>query len=142
MTPRAHKANYSFPKKFWKGFWIIVAAYTLVQLFPTFPKLLQLDRSILFRQLARLLAVLVVYVTGARVLGNSQARLLLFCWHAIHLVFMGLLLGLAMVEWGIKPISFGIRASIAPIIEFLISPLLYLAAGLLHLAFIPNTPEA
>jgi hypothetical protein len=45
---------------------------------------------------------------------------------------IGYLLLAAAYEYLIAPLPYGIRGSVAPIVEFLISPIIYMAMGLLY----------
>lgn len=123
-----------FPENYWKGLIIIFIAYTLVQLLFYHP-LIQLPQFVKTnRQLLRWVTITIVYITGVIVLKRTNEDWLKFVWHLIHLVLIFYLLLIAFVEICITPVSYGIRASVAPIIEFLISPLLYLGAGVVYMS--------
>jgi hypothetical protein len=57
---------------------------------------------------------------------------MMFLWNLVHILLIAYL-GLAEgYEIFIAPMAYGIRSSAAPIIEFLISPVFYMALGLLY----------
>lgn len=111
---------------------MILLMYVLAQLLQALPAVLGLGDGVFLRQSARLLAVLWVYAVGSRVLRHTKARVILFCWHAVHLSLLLVLLVIALWEYLVGAVPFGIRASVAPVIEFLVSPMLYMAAGFLE----------
>lgn len=80
----------------------------------------------------RWMAIGLVYLVGWAVIKNTGVPWLLAIWHFIHLSLVGYLFLIAAYEYAIAPIPYGIRASVAPIVEFLISPVLYFAAGLVY----------
>jgi hypothetical protein len=127
-----------FPQNFWKGFIVIIIAYTIVQLFfNDIIAYLPLPFKI-NRQFARWLTIFFIYVTGTRVLKSTKEAWMLAIWHIIHLGLIGFLMFIAFYEYFIAPVTYGIRASVAPIIEFLISPVLYMSAGLIYKAILKN----
>jgi hypothetical protein len=120
----------SFPKKYWKGLVFVLLAYTVVQLisyqsFFRLPAFIQQNK-----QLMRWMAIAIVYLVGCLVLKGTGVVWLLGLWHMIHLSLVGYLFFIGIYEYTIAPVPYGIRASVAPVVEFLISPLLYFAAGL------------
>lgn len=120
----------SFPWQYWKGLVFVLLAYTGVQLisyqsFFRLPVIIQENR-----QLMRWIAIAVVYLVGWMVLKGTGVAWLLGIWHVIHLSLVGYLFFVGLYEYAIAPVPYGIRASVAPVVEFLISPLLYFAAGL------------
>jgi len=127
-----------FPQNFWKGFVVIIIAYSIVQLFfNDIIAYLPLPFKI-NRQFARWLTIFFIYVIGTRVLKSTKESWMLAIWHIIHLGLIGFLMFIAFYEYFIAPVTYGIRASVAPIIEFLISPVLYMSAGLIYKAILKN----
>jgi hypothetical protein len=122
----------SFPRQFWKGLVFILLAYTVVQLisyqsFLRLPTIIQENK-----QLMRWMAIALVYSVGCLVLKANGVAWLLSIWHLIHLSLVGYLFLIGIYEYTIAPVPYGIRSSVAPVVEFLISPLLYFAAGLVY----------
>jgi hypothetical protein len=58
---------------------------------------------------------------------------MLFLWNLLHIALLAYLLLAAFYEWIIAPLPYGIRGSVAPIIEFLISPVYYIGLGVLYM---------
>jgi hypothetical protein len=73
-------------------------------------------------------------MTGAVVLRKTGEAWLKYVWHLIHLLLIFYLLLIAFVEYFILPVPYGIRASVAPVVEFLVSPLLYMGAGVVYVS--------
>jgi len=123
--------GFYFPKNFWRGLLFILLAYTVVQLL-VYQHLFVFDEYIaLFRQPIRWLTITFVYMVGARMLKSTDELWLLTIWHFVHITLIGYLLIVSFFEYFVRAVPYGIRASVAPIIEFLISPVLYMCAGLI-----------
>lgn len=121
-----------FPKGFWKGLAIIFLVYTLLQLMMHHPFFGQLHINGIYKQVVRWVNIFIVYLIGALVLQQSEVKWMSAIWHLIHLVLIGYLFSIAGWEYLVSPIPYGLRASVAPIVEFLISPVLYLGSGVLY----------
>jgi len=123
---------FHFPKNFWKGLLMILLAYTFVQLL-VYQHLFNFDYYIAaVRQPVRWLTITLVYMVGVRVLKSTDELWLLTFWHIVHISLIAYLLIVAFFEYFVTAVPYGIRSSVAPIIEFLISPVLYLCAGLIY----------
>jgi hypothetical protein len=123
------------PKHFWSGFWIMVLAYSLVRLF-FYEPVVSMPRWVHEqRQLFRWINISFVYVVGIFVVRRMRVGWMLFLWNLIHLALLIYLLMAAAYEWAVAPLPYGIRGSVAPIIEFLISPVYYIGLGVLYLYF-------
>ena len=121
-----------FPRNYWKGFIVILIAYSIVQLLFFHPLFTVPSKLQEFRQLIRWLTITFIYLVGARVLRNTGEAWMVAIWHIIHIVMISFLLLVAAYEYGIGPVPYGVRSSVAPIIEFLISPVLYMGSGLIY----------
>ena len=121
-----------FPKQYWKGLAFVLLAYSVVQLI-SYQSFFRLPAIILEnKQLMRWMAIALVYMVGCLVLKGTGVAWLQAIWNLIHLSLVGYLFLIGMYEYTIAPVPYGIRASVAPVVEFLISPLLYFAAGLVY----------
>ena len=120
------------PKNFWIGFWIMVLAYTIVRLFFYEPVVSMPAWVHQNRQLIRWMNVTFVYVVGIFVIRTMEERWLLYLWNLVHLLLIGYLFLASAYEYFIAPMPYGVRGSAAPIIEFLISPVFYIALGVLY----------
>ena len=123
-----------FPKNYWTGLVVVLTAYTFVQLFFYHPVISISSFFVQYRQFFRWVTITLVYMTGAVVLRKTDEAWLKYVWHLIHLLLIFYLLLIAFVEYFILPVPYGIRASVAPVVEFLVSPLLYMGAGVVYVS--------
>ncbi len=129
------------PPDYWRGMLIMVLVYTLVQLLFFHPPV-QLPAWVhTYRQLIRWLTITIVYITGIYVLKNSKEAWLLYLWNLVHIVAIGYLAVLGVYEYLIAPVSYGLRASVEPIVEFLVSPIIYVGMGILYAGVHRNQTE-
>jgi hypothetical protein len=124
----------SYPKNYWKGFAALLLAYTLLQLVYYVPtkSLSEVVGKTTFSPLWLLLVM--VYVAGAWILSRTGVGWLNVLWHLVHISLISFVLLVLAYGRLIGPVPYGIAAAVRPILEFLISPVLYLAVGLLYRA--------
>jgi hypothetical protein len=120
------------PPDYWRGMLLMVLVYTLVQLLFYHPPFVLPAWVQTYRQVFRWVTITIVYVTGIYVLKNSSESWLLYLWNLVHVVVIGYLLVLAAYEYLIAPVPYGLRASVEPIVEFLVSPIIYIGMGILY----------
>jgi hypothetical protein len=121
------------PNHFWSGFWMMVLAYSLVRLF-FYEPVVSMPRWVHEqRQLFRWINISFVYVVGIYFVGRMKVGWMLYLWNLLHIALLAYLLLAAFYEWAIAPLPYGIRGSVAPIIEFLISPVYYIGLGVLYM---------
>ena len=122
------------PKAFWKGLAVMLPLYALLQLVYYLPES-TLPGWMTVTGLSPVWFLLApVYLAGWWILGRTELRWLLPIWHIVHIALVGFALTALAYGRFIAPLPEGIAASVRPIVEFLISPILYLALGLLHKA--------
>ena len=129
-----------FPQNYWTGLVFLLLVYTGIQLMLARPDVEIPGFPGLFRQLFRWFTIALVYATGGFVLKQTGVDWLKAIWHLVHLTLIIYLGAVTAYEYLIAPVSYGIRASVAPIIEFLISPVLYLCAGLVYSIYVRELP--
>lgn len=118
-------------KTFWWGLICILVIYSTYYL-------LQADNGFAKQYLpyklkitVKVLVVMLVYLGGSYFLRNLSQKWLLSLWHVIHLFLISILVLLWGWHYVITPLPLNLRRLGFGIHEFLISPLLYLATGLL-----------
>ncbi len=84
------------------------------------------------RQLVRWGNIMLIYIAGIFIIRKMEEAWLLWAWNIVHVVLLVYLLIAAGYEYFIAPLPYGLRASVAPIIEFLISPAYFVCLGLLY----------
>lgn len=118
-------------KQFWWGLITILLIYSAFYL-------IQADNNVLTHRIpykakvaGKVLVVLLVYFSGSFFLKNLPQKWLLNIWHIIHIVLITILFSLWTWHYLIQPLPLQIRRFGFSIHEFLISPLLYLATGII-----------
>lgn len=66
----------------------------------------------------------------------SNATWMIAVWHVVHLVLISFLVLLGIIDWFLMPVSFAWKHLGGSAHEFLISPALYIIAGIAHNYFI------
>ena len=116
----------------------MLLAYSTIQLLLSRPDLEIPGYPGLFRQLFRWFTIALVYATGGFVLKHTGISWLKSIWYLVHLTLIAYLALVTAFEYLIAPVSYGVRASVAPIVEFLISPILYLGSGLVYAIYMQD----
>lgn len=117
-------------KKFWIGLLVIFLIYTAYWV------LLAENKSALkipaiYRHILKMGVVFAVYFSGTYFLGTLPQKWMLQLWHLIHITLISLLMLLWVWHFGVKTLPLYFRRLGFSVHEFLISPLLYLATGIL-----------
>ena len=73
-----------------------------------------------------------VYFIGTFHLGKLADSWMSFIWHVVHISGLSIITSLGLFDWFIGGMSLNLRAFAGSIQEILISPMLYLAMGLLN----------
>ncbi len=117
-------------KRFWAGLVVILFIYSAFYLLLADNKhLIPVPR--MGRHLIKMLVVFAVYFSGTLFLGKLPQKWLLQVWHLTHITLITLLISLWGWHFLVKDLPLNLRRLGFSIHEFLISPLLYLATGLL-----------
>ncbi len=78
-----------------------------------------------------------VYGIGTWVFSSfKHATWMLGVWHIVHLVLIGFLVLLGLIDWFFVPLSFAWKHLGGSAHEFLISPALYIIAGIAYNYFL------
>jgi hypothetical protein len=89
-----------------------------------------LDR--ILQYFIKFLFTLFAYLIGSYHLGKLKDEWMSFLWHFIHISGLCIITSIGLYDWQISDISLSTLLFAASIQEFLISPMLYLAMGLLN----------
>jgi hypothetical protein len=119
---------------YWAGFIVIVVVYSLYNLYladVTYYRSI----SIKLRHVLKFLLILVIYGTGTFALKRYTPLWMMQLWHLIHIVIIVLLLMIGVYDWGVGKIPISFRNIADTLFEFLISPLIYIAVGILSVKF-------
>ncbi|WP_183572433.1 hypothetical protein HDF18_04585 [Mucilaginibacter sp. X5P1] len=119
---------------YWLGFIIIAVIYSLYNLYLVDVSYYQsIPRKI--RHVGKLVAVLTIYGTGTFALKKYTGDWMMFIWHMIHIVIITLLLLIGIYDWTFGAVTMQIRNIADTLFEFLISPVIYIAVGILNSKF-------
>jgi hypothetical protein len=118
-------------KRFWFGLIAILFIYSVYYLLLADNKQVGKMIPLTFRYLIKIGIVFAVYFMGTYALGKLPQKWLLQIWHLIHISLISLLILLWAWHFGVSQLPLNLRRLGYSIHEFLISPLLYLATGLL-----------
>lgn len=87
------------------------------------------------RHVIKFLATIAVYFVGTFHLGQLKDKWMSVIWHLVHISGLFIITFLGLFDWFITEISLNLRLFANSIQEILISPLLYLAMGLINTTF-------
>jgi len=122
----------SYPRHYWTGLMLLLLAYTALQFVYYLPAS-SLPKIIKKSGLSPLWFLLViVYVAGSVILRQTRVAWLNAIWHLVHISLITFALAVLVYGRLAGSVPIGVSAAVRPILEFLISPILYLAMGLLY----------
>ncbi|MCF8274063.1 MAG: hypothetical protein K9I95_09540 [Flavobacteriaceae bacterium] len=84
------------------------------------------------RHIIKFIATIAVYLVGTFHLGQLKDKWMSLIWHLVHVSGLVIITFLGLFDWFITEISLNLRLFANSIQEILISPLLYLAMGLIN----------
>jgi hypothetical protein len=84
----------------------------------------------------------IIYLIGSLHLGKLKDEWMSYLWHFIHISGLCIITSIGLYDWLISDIPLGVLLFAGSIQEFLISPLLYVAMGLLNKKLNKNATKA
>lgn len=132
-----------FSSKWWLGLCLIFFIYSLyyLVLYETTWYQQVVPRKI--RHVLLFLITLSVYLVGTSFLGKIKYAWMGQLWHLVHISGMCFLVAMGIFDWLIGGIrSIPPKQVILSVQEFLVSPTLYVAMGLLNSRLFPENPAA
>jgi uncharacterized membrane protein len=119
---------------YWIGFIIIVIIYSLYNLYLVDVNYYQsIPRKV--RHIGKFICILSIYGTGTLALRKYTVAWMMYLWHLIHIVIITILLLIGLYDWAFGEISVQFRNVAGTLFEFLISPVIYIAVGILNSKF-------
>jgi hypothetical protein len=119
---------------FWGGFIIIVVIYSLYNLYLVDVNYYQsIPRKV--RHICKFAAVLSIYGIGTFALKKHATEWMMYIWHLLHIIIIAVLLLIGLYDWSFGEISDQFRNVANTLFEFLISPVIYIAVGILNNKF-------
>lgn len=117
-------------RNFWPGLVVLLLIYSAYYLLYADNRNLEPQNKAVSHAI-KIGIVFVIYLTGSLFLRKLPQPWLLQVWHLIHISLISLLISLWAWHFLVSPLPQNMRKLGNSIHEFLISPLLYLATGLL-----------
>lgn len=115
----------------WLGLLQLMVIYTAMYLFfYEAPYLADIPRKL--RHLIKFSSLIGVYLLGTYHLRFEQQRWMGAVWHIVHISGISFVLSVGAFDWLVHPTSQAVRLLAHQINEFLISPVLFVAMGLLE----------
>jgi hypothetical protein len=119
---------------FWVGFIIIVIIYSLYNLYLVDVNYYNnIPRKV--RHICKFMAILSIYGTGTYALKKYTADWMMYIWHGLHVIIISVLIVIGLYDWCFGEISVQARNIANTFFEFLISPVIYIAIGILNNSF-------
>ena len=84
------------------------------------------------QHIIKLLITIIVYFIGTFHLGKLKDSWLSSIWHLVHITGLSIITAIGLYHWCIAEISINVKNFAGNIQEILISPMLYIAMGLIN----------
>ncbi len=119
------------PKKFWRGFILILIIYTCYNLFFREASYVdEIPRKI--RHVIKFIVLISVYLIGVWHLSLEKITWMKTLWHFLHLSGILFLTTLGVYDWIIHPLPLVLKEFMDSTNEFLIGPTLFVGMGILQ----------
>lgn len=113
------------------GLIIIMLIYSMFYiLFADKPDTLLIPRK--WRHVIKFITTFTVYLVGTYHLGKHKNSWMLYLWHFVHITLLSTITGIGLYDWIFGMVSYQVKEIAASMQEFLISPMLYIAMGILN----------
>jgi hypothetical protein len=118
-------------KGYWAGLILILLIYCLFYLlFADRVDTIMIPRK--WRHIIKFVTTFTVYLIGSYHLGTQKKTWMLQLWHLIHLSLLGTIFCIGSYDWIFGMVSYPVKEIASSMQEFLISPMLYIAMGILQ----------
>jgi hypothetical protein len=129
--------NKTDKKRYWAGLLIIILIYTMFYiLFADRADTILIPRK--WRHVIKFFTTFLVYLVGTYHLGEQKSLWMLYLWHLIHISLLSTITCIGIYDWIFGMVSYHIKEIAASMQEFLISPMLYIAMGILNERLVLN----
>lgn len=85
-----------------------------------------------WRHVIKFLTTFIVYLVGSFHLGKQKNYWMLYLWHFVHISLLSTITCIGLYDWIFGMVRYQIKEIAASLQEFLISPILYIAMGILN----------
>lgn len=83
-----------------------------------------------------------VYLMGTYHLGKQKNNWMLCLWHLVHISLLSTITCIGIYDWIFGMVSYHVKEIAASMQEFLISPMLYIAMGILNQRLVLNLQKS
>ncbi len=122
----------NYPKNYWKGLLALIPLYTIAQLIYYLPTT---DIPIpinIFPLSPVWILISIIFLTGWWILKKIGVQWIISIWKGVHIMIIGIVLIILVGNKAFDKVPLGSLSSVRPMIEFLISPILYIALGIMY----------
>jgi hypothetical protein len=124
-------------QRYLTGLMIILLIYSLFyMLFADRADTLLIPRK--WRHVIKFCTTCMVYLVGTHHLGKQKNSWMLYLWHLLHISLLSTITCIGLYDWIFGMVSYHVKEIAASIQEFLISPMLYIAMGILNKRLVSN----
>jgi hypothetical protein len=99
-------------------------------LFADKPDTLLIPRK--WRHVIKFITTFTVYLVGTYHLGKYKNSWMLYLWHFVHITLLSTITSIGIYDWIFGMVRYQVKEIAASMQEFLISPMLYIAMGILN----------
>jgi hypothetical protein len=118
-------------QRYWAGLVFIILIYSMFYiLFADRAETILIPRK--WRHVIKFMTTIVVYLIGSYHLGKQKNTWMLYMWHIIHISLLSTITSIGLYDWVFGMVRIGVKEIAASMQEFLISPILYIAMGILN----------
>jgi hypothetical protein len=124
---KSNKSKYLF------GLFCIIAIYTLYYVYVADNvnyDVNKIPRKL--RHVIKFVTTIAVYIVGSFHLGQIREKWLAILWHIVHISLLFTITSFGLYDWFIYPLTQSFKDLAQSMQEFLISPVLYVAMGILN----------
>jgi uncharacterized membrane protein YfcA len=124
-------------QRYLAGLLIILLIYSLFyMLFADRADTLLIPRK--WRHIIKFFTTGMVYLVGTHHLGKQKKSWMLYLWHLVHISLLSTITCIGLYDWIFGMVSYHVKEIAASMQEFLISPMLYIAMGILNQRLVSN----
>ncbi|MEI7628677.1 MAG: hypothetical protein WCJ80_10570 [Bacteroidota bacterium] len=118
-------------QRYLTGLIIIMLIYSMFYiLFADQPATLLIPRK--WRHVIKFITTFTVYLVGTYHLGKHKITWMLYLWHFVHITLLSTITSIGIYDWVFGMVRYQVKEIAASMQEFLISPMLYIAMGILN----------
>jgi hypothetical protein len=121
-----------YPKNYWKWLLALIPLYSIAQLIYYLPTSYFPAQINKFPLSPVWILIPIIFLTGWWILYKMEVGWMLAIWKWVHVSIIGIVLIILVGNKAFDVVPLGILSSVRPMIEFLISPIFYIALGIMY----------